>query len=314
MTVTAAVLAYATLLAAGGQLVLRRLTRSGAAPQLGVLAWQLAVATVVASWVLGGLALGGPVPLHDLSHAVAARVAAVNGLIETRAAHWPQVAGLIAAGAVLARAVWCVAVDAGTSYRRRVRHARMLRMIARPLPGHDAVVVEHDAVLAYCLPGRIRQVVVTRGALDNLSPGELAAVLEHERAHLAGRHHLVLAPLRALARAFPGVPLMSAAAREATRLLEMCADDRAARRHGRAAVAGALRALSTVDSPAGSLAAAGADVQERIARLQDAGRRTGASAVLVTAVTLLTLGPPLALVGPLVAAAWSGYCAVPITV
>lgn len=313
MTVTAAVLAYATLLAAGGQLALRRLTRSGAAPRMGVLAWQLAVATVVTSWVLGGLALGGPVPLHDLSHAVAARMAAVNGLIETRATHWPQIAGLVVAGGVLGRAAWCVVVDAGISYRRRVRHARTLRMIARPLPGHDAVVVEHDAVLAYCLPGRVRQVVVTRGALDNLTPRELAAVLEHERAHLAGRHHLALAPLRALARAFPGVPLMSAAAREATRLLEMCADDAAARRHGRNAVAGALRALSAVDSPAGSLAASGADVQARIARLQDAGGRTAVPA-LATAVTLLALGPLIALVGPLVAAAWSGYCAVPVTV
>jgi Zn-dependent protease with chaperone function len=48
-------------------------------------------------------------------------------------------------------------------------------------------------ILLYCVPGRLPTIVVTTGALAVLEPEQLAAVLAHERAHLAGRHHLLLA-------------------------------------------------------------------------------------------------------------------------
>jgi hypothetical protein len=43
----------------------------------------------------------------------------------------------------------------------------------------------------------------------------------HERAHLRGHHHLMLAVAAALARAFPAVPLLARAAAELAVLAEM---------------------------------------------------------------------------------------------
>jgi Zn-dependent protease with chaperone function len=51
----------------------------------------------------------------------------------------------------------------------------------------------------------------TSGALAVLDSGQLTAVLRHERAHLAGRHHLLLAITRSLAAIVPGVPLFERA-------------------------------------------------------------------------------------------------------
>ena len=110
-----------------------------------------------------------------------------------------------------------------------------------------------------------------------LSGPELDAVLEHERAHLDGRHHWVLTPLRALAHAFPGIPILAHASREVGRLLEMCADDVAARRHGGTAVAGALPSLSSAPTPREIFAAASSVAEQRISRLCRPRRAQGTS-------------------------------------
>src|SRR5699024_4204808 len=59
-----------------------------------------------------------------------------------------------------------------------------------------------------------------------------ASVLAHEQAHLKGRHHLPLTWIRLLDTAFPGVPLLRAAATDVPELVEWAADDRAAREAG----------------------------------------------------------------------------------
>ena len=315
MTVTASLLVYASLLAVVGQVGLRRLTVAGVAPRLGIIAWQLAAVSVIGSWALGVLALAGPVPLHDLSHLIASRLTAVDQLVEVPGVGWLHVGSVAVATAIVARAGWCVVVDGWAAYRRRAEHAEAVALVGRPLAGRQALIVDHEVAMVYCLPGRARQVVVTRGAVQSLTDVQLSAVLAHEAAHLRGRHHLALAPLRALARAFPAVPLLSAAAREVGRLLEMCADDAAARRYGPAAVAGALRALSPAPPPAGALGASGGTAEERIARLQrrPAGRRTHGYGSLSAAIVLLVTGPAVAVTVPLLMAAMrSGYCPVPI--
>jgi Zn-dependent protease with chaperone function len=101
-------------------------------------------------------------------------------------------------------------------------------------------------------------IVLTSAALAVLDPAQLTAVLAHERAHLAGRHHLLIAPTRALAACLPGVPLFTRAPAEVTRLAEMCADDAAARRGGRPALIAALLAMGTGTAlPIAALAAYG---------------------------------------------------------
>ena len=118
----------------------------------------------------------------------------------------------------------------------------------------------------YCLPGR-RRIVLTTGALSRLDDGELDAVLAHERAHLSGRHHLVLALAAALPRAFPAVGLFAVAARQVAYLVEIAADDAAARRAPRLAVASALLAVAGAGLPAGALGAGGSAASQRIQRL-----------------------------------------------
>jgi Zn-dependent protease with chaperone function len=58
-------------------------------------------------------------------------------------------------------------------------------------------------------------------------------VLAHERAHLVGRHHLLIAPTRGLATVLPRIDLFALGAIEMGRLVEMRADNAAARAHGR---------------------------------------------------------------------------------
>jgi Zn-dependent protease with chaperone function len=111
--------------------------------------------------------------------------------------------------------------------------------------------------------------VITRAALTTLNDAQLGAVLAHERAHLHGRHHLLLALTGALAKILPGSRLFTDGAAEIARLVEMCADDFAARRHGGDTVVDALVALTIgtpkgAAAPAAALGAAGIGVADRV--------------------------------------------------
>jgi Zn-dependent protease with chaperone function len=136
------------------------------------------------------------------------------------------------------------------------------------------VVLDAPQPAAYCVPGRPASIVLTSGALAVLSPAQLRAVLAHERAHLAGRHHLLISLTRALAASFPGVPLLRHGAAEVARLAEMRADDAAARRAGRRVLVAALLAMGTGTAvPGRALAATAGQVTARVQRLLDPPRR-----------------------------------------
>jgi hypothetical protein len=108
---------------------------------------------------------------------------------------------------------------------------------------------------------------------DALDEAQVAAVMAHERAHLTGRHHQLLALSGALARTLPRRRLFTEGAASVARLAEMAADDAAARRHGREAVVGALLVLSAPVTasedrvPVPGLGAAGAGVADRVEHL-----------------------------------------------
>jgi len=125
----------------------------------------------------------------------------------------------------------------------------------------------------------------------------------------------VLASPHGLVRAVPRLPMFARAPVEVARLLEMCADDAAARRHGIEAVAGALPSLSRVAAPAAALAAADSTADDRIARLRsrDARRDRWAPARLAVAILLLAAGPRAAAAAPVAATAVHhlAYCPVP---
>ena len=134
-----------------------------------------------------------------------------------------------------------------------------------------ALVVDHPAAAAYCLPGLFSRIVVLSvGTVELLGRGELAAVLAHERAHLRERHDLVLLPFSALRRAFPRSAMCVEAQRSVALLVEMLADDHALRgRPARELVSALVRfgTAGTCPAPAGALAAGEGDMTARVARL-----------------------------------------------
>ncbi len=175
-----------------------------------------------------------------------------------------------ASAALLALLCWVLVASAAAVLRDRRRHRALLSLLAHgdpKVPG--ALVVDHPAAAAYCVPGLRSRIVISAGALDLLDQAELAAVLAHERAHLRERHDLVLLPFTALARAFPWSVLVQRSYASVALLIEMLADDHAARqRPARELVTALIRVGSagTAGTPAGTLAMADDD-----ASLADSG-------------------------------------------
>jgi Zn-dependent protease with chaperone function len=257
--------------------LLAPLTRRGASPRLGLAAWLMATASVLASAafgiesVIGTAAADWPQLTKDLCRSVAGQGCT------------PEVYGsaLYSAGvAILATGVTLAALVALWRYGRRLRrarqqtrtHADIARITGRALPGTGAVVLDDPRPAAYCVAGHPAAIVITSGALAVLDQPQLAAVLAHERAHLAHRHHLLTMATRGLAAAFPAVPLFTQGSAEVARLAEMAADDAAARGSGRPTVIAALLALATgTVIPAATLgvvlAAATQSVPARVERM-----------------------------------------------
>lgn len=219
------------------------------APRFGVMAWQLCSVSVVTSWALAALLLATPVP-----------GAAISALI-------------------LGRLCWALGAVAYQERRSRHRHAEAVRLVGRRDAALGVTVVDAAVPAVYCLAGRPHTIVVTSGARAALTPRLLDAALAHEHAHLAGRHHLALVLARGFTRAFGSVPLFQVAEREIAALLELLADDVAARRHGRIAVAQALVGLAQgrpgVTAPSVALSAAGSGVVARVQRLLSPPRQVG---------------------------------------
>ncbi|MEV0385563.1 M56 family metallopeptidase [Nonomuraea sp. NPDC050643] len=192
----------------------------------------------------------------------------------------------------LARSARAVAV-----LRRRQR--LLLSLIARPHPDlREALVVEHPAVAAYCVPGRRAAIVISTGSLRLLTGQELRAVLAHERAHARERHHLVILPFAALHRALPASRSVRAMLEAVALLVEMRADDRAARECDRDTLATALHRFRTCDrlaAPPGTLGGAGHDLDARITRLTAPPRPSRAARTLLLLIALTVVSTPLSL-------------------
>ena len=129
------------------------------------------------------------------------------------------------------------------------------------LCGHVGLrILDHPVAVAYCVPGvRQARVVVSRGLLTTLGRRELRAVLAHEDAHVAGRHDLVIQPFIAWQQTFPFLRPAWEATAAVSLLVEMLADDAAARRTNGKVLARALAQLGVTRSlvPAGALGIAG---------------------------------------------------------
>lgn len=302
MTVATCVALYSLAVAVLAPRLLLRVTRSGAAPRLGVTVWLAAIGSVVVAWIAaaGFLAaefvrsLTEPVPI------VSACVATLQAVATGESGLALQLGLLLLTGlATLALGVlaWRWGSALLRARRRTHGHAEMARVLGRHVPGLDAVVIDTADRLAYCAAGRPHTIVVSTATLDALDGPHLDAVLAHERAHLAGRHHLLLAATRGLATVLPRVRLFTTGSAEIARLLEMCADDAATRRHDRNTLLGALLALTgAVTLPSAALGAAGVGVIDRVERLADPpppGYRARTRLMLTAVLALLLTGPVL---------------------
>ncbi|OBG33976.1 M56 family metallopeptidase [Mycobacterium sp. E3198] len=314
MSVAVCLLIYSFAVATLAPSVLLRLTRAGTVPRLGVIAWLAAMVSVVATWVTASAFLVVSITRNwrRPGRLATACFAALRRLAEGESGPVLQ-AGLVVLAVGVTGALgllgWRLARSLGRAAAGGRGHAERARVIGRRIPGVDAVVLDAPERAAYCVAGRPDTIVVTSAALDALTDRHLQAVLAHERAHLAGRHHFVLAFARALAAAIPWSALFSTGARQIARLLEMAADDAAARSHGPQTLLDALLALSLgARAPLGAVAATGTDVLARAERLAapSAVRNRWRSRLLLTATTLLMVGGPL--IPAVLAAAGATWC------
>jgi bla regulator protein blaR1 len=311
VTVAAVLLAYAAFVGTLGARVLARARWMARAPLLGILTYLAGGWSVLAAVGLAGLtlavhatALGG-----GLSQLIGACVLRLRALYATPGGATVAEAGLILAGAVVARTALAAFGHVRTAGRQALRHAQTARLAGHREPALGAVVVEHPQPAAYCVAGRCPTVIVTTAAMAALDSGQLDAVLAHERAHLAGRHHALKAAARVGRQVLPFLPLLRDAQAQVTRLAELQADDAAIRAADPRALATALVVLATPahPAPAPALAAAATDALQRIHRLLGPAEPLGrlrrhllraTAATLALAPVLVALTPAVAALAP----------------
>lgn len=251
--------------------LLSRLTRRGVNPRLGVAAWLTTIAAVIVTCA-AALAIVAVAAVRGLADSTAVVLCLeLLGVPEATATPGPAwLVALIVGGTTVAAVVTASVVRSVVRLRSRSReHAEAARLLGRPTDRPDVVVVEADRPAAYCVVGRPNAIVVTSAAVASLSPAQLAAVLAHEDAHIVGRHHHVLMVLRALAANLTRLPLFTVGAAAVAELLEMCADDSAARRHGTRPLIDGMIMLAGPPPHRAGLAIGAAAVVTRVTRLTE---------------------------------------------
>lgn len=299
-------------------ILLERARWTRRAPATALLLWQ-AIALAGGLSMIGALLTFGLAPFG--AHLVDAALGLVAAIAENRplsAADLPHLFALCGAALLGGHLLLNLGLTIVRTERQRRRHAHLVQLLSTPMPDRPRTRVLDNAVpVAYCLPSGVHSVTVfSAGLLRLLGERELRAVVEHERAHVAQRHDVVLVAFRAWHASLPWFPIANRAQREVGALVEMLADDRA-RRHvddetlatAIALVAGAPDAATA--EPGDVTAAPRArwaevaspdQVRDRVRRLLIRTPALGAptrAAVLVGALALLVV-PTVLLFGPAV--------------
>ncbi|MFB7292438.1 M56 family metallopeptidase [Actinacidiphila glaucinigra] len=138
--------------------------------------------------------------------------------------------------AVSALAAGALVVTCVVGVRRAVLEVRRFRTAHGDVAGVPQAgglcVLNDPRPDAYALPGTRRRpgrVVVTTGMLRALTPEEREPLLAHERAHLAGRHHIFLAVAQLAGWCHPG---LATAVSQVSFAAERAADEAAAKVSG----------------------------------------------------------------------------------
>ncbi len=298
MTIALWLLLYTVAVLVAAPRLLPALTSDGAAPRLGAAAWLTAIGTVLGSWLAAAVMLIVEV-VDRKAHpriVIASCLARLQNIVSGGAGIAPRIMLIVITSVVMLVAAITGVRLARAALRLRAQahdHAQAVRLVGYRTGEADVVMVEAAKPAAYCVAGRPPAIVVTSAARAALDDGQLAAVLAHERAHLTGHHGLIVAALRSLAAVFPRLSLMTAGAQQVSGLLEMCADDAAARRHSRRALLSGLITLVAA-APTEALAAADVAVLARAERLATPPRestKVKTRAALVGVMTVLVAAP-----------------------
>ena len=208
MTVAAVLLAFAIGVGTLGSALLARARWTARAPLLAIVTYLAAERLVVAALGLACLtlaihatALGG-----GLSHLIGACVLRLRETYGTPGGATVAALGLTLAGAVSARMALTAMMHLRSAGQQAMLHAETARLVGHPEPSLGAVLVEHADPVAYCVACRHPTVILSTGAVQAREPAQLSAVLAHERAHLTGRHHRLLALARIGRLVFPFRP------------------------------------------------------------------------------------------------------------
>lgn len=333
MKVAAILALYTVMLALVPGRLLARAAWPARAPRWGVAAWLALSAGMLLAATSTGLALlvADMGVSASLSGLLRECVMALRAQYQTPHGALAAAIGTTLAVGVGLVSVLAVARELFVASRARTAHRTALALAGRRWDAPSCrggrcasatgVVVDHHRPVAYCLPGRGGRIVLSSAALTALDPAELDAVLAHERAHLAGRHHLLLAISAGLARAFCFVPLLTQARTQTAVLVEMLADDRACREGEPLIVASALLSLASPSGAGassglvpmvGALGATETATGDRVRRLLAAGPALpwrGRSAA-ATGSLLVVMTPLALLVAPALVYANTAYCPV----
>jgi hypothetical protein len=260
----------------GHRLLLRTSARPWCDPRFALLCWWLTTCSVVASAAVGVFLLthtghGGIEAVLDglASCWVAIEHAGTSG--------WERGATIIGVVTLLLVATRFVRTLFRTvrNRQRLGERLRLLLTVADATRGRGGVrLIDHPRPVAFSVTGHPGWVAVSRGTTSVLSEAALAATVEHERAHLRRRHHLMIDIAETAGTVLRRLPLFRAAPAAVRELVELAADADAADRHGPRAVADALRSLTAsghVPSPGLGMAALG--IAARIQRLETSARR-----------------------------------------
>ncbi|WP_019855542.1 M56 family metallopeptidase [Actinopolyspora mortivallis] len=273
MTLALGLLAAALLVAVTGPHYLDKTLSPRIPPGLALTAWTVSTLFVVAAACGGAVLLGIP---HNES--VDGLVGMANTCINTGRYLEQTIVRVTGIGVVACAGLRVLVVAVRRSRQhtaRRDEHLSLLRFLGiREATDPRVFWLPENTPVAYSMGGRRGTVVATTG-VTGLDPPAREAILAHERAHLRGRHHELVALAEVLAWALPFVPLFRAAPTAVRVSVELAADTAAVRVCGKEGLRRALCAVESHTTPRESLAMSREAVELRLRWLDPARQPPG---------------------------------------